>query len=374
MGTRRRGTLLDNPDKTDKISVVTLPSLFPGEGEEGWGVRNFTSQGKNSLKALVTGGTGFIGSHLTEALIEKGVHVRCLRRKTSDLRWLKDLPIEFVHGDCIDKTSLEKAVQGVDWVFHLAGVTKAIKRDTYFEVNGRGTENLLQACLGSNPRLEKFIYVSSQAAAGPSRKGFHKKESDPCEPVSFYGRSKRAGEEWALAHAHELPVLILRPSVVYGPRDQDGFAFFKCLSRRIKPCPMGPDRHISLCYAQDVVRGILSAAETQTKSGEVFFLSDGNDYRMEEIGDIAAQALGIPAFRIRVPMQMIRGIACLSEVLSKFSKRPSLLNKDKAEEMIQEDWVCDITKAKTLLGIEPRVPLPEGARLAFEWYKKEKWL
>ncbi len=125
---------------------------------------------------------------------------------------------------------------------------------------------------------------------------------------------------------------------------------------------------------QDIVRGILLAAETQTKSGEIFFLSDGKDYRMEEIGDIVAQAMGIAAFRIRVPMPMIWGIACLSEVISKFSRRPFLLNKDKAEEMIQKDWVCDITKAKTLLGFEPRVPLSEGARLTFEWYKKEKWL
>ena len=326
------------------------------------------------MKALVTGGTGFIGSHVTDALIEKGVQVRCLRRKTSDLKWLKGLPIEFVHGDCNDKISLEKAVQGVDWVFHLAGVTKAIQEETYFEVNGLGTENLIHACLEKNPRLQKFIYVSSQAAAGPSRDGFNKKESDPCEPVSSYGRSKRAGEEWALAHAHELPVLILRPSVVYGPRDKDGFAFFKCLSRRINPCLLGPDRHISLCYVHDVVRGILLAAETQTKSGEIFFLSDGKDYRMEEIGDIVAQAMGIDALRIRVPMQMIRGIACLSEVLSKFSKKPSLLNRDKAEEMIQKDWVCDITKAKTLLGFEPAVALSEGARLTVEWYKKEKWL
>jgi nucleoside-diphosphate-sugar epimerase len=124
----------------------------------------------------------------------------------------------------------------------------------------------------------------------------------------------------------------------------------------------------------DVVRGILLAAETRTKSGEIFFLSDGKDYRMEEIGDIVAQAMGIDAFRIRVPLQMIRGIARLSEVLSKFSGRPFLLNKDKAEEMIQKNWVCDITKAKTLLGFEPAVALSEGARLTFEWYKKEKWL
>ncbi len=326
------------------------------------------------MKALVTGGTGFIGSHLTEALIRKGVQVRCLLRKTSDLKWLKDLPVEFVHGDCNDKASLEKAVRGVDWVFHLAGVTKAIKEGTYFEVNGLGTGNLIRACLENNPRLQKFIYISSQAAAGPSRNGCNKKEVDPCEPVSLYGRSKRMGEELILTHAHELPVLILRPSAVYGPRDKDVFAFFKCLSRRIKPCPTGPDHHLSLCYVQDIVQGILLAVETQTKSGEIFFLSDGHDYRLGEIGDIVAQAMGVTAFRIRVPKRMILGIACLSEYLSKFFGKPSLLNKDKAEEMIQKNWVCDIAKAKTLLGFEPKVPLSEGAELAFEWYKKEKWL
>jgi nucleoside-diphosphate-sugar epimerase len=116
------------------------------------------------------------------------------------------------------------------------------------------------------------------------------------------------------------------------------------------------------------------AAETQTKSGEIFFLSDGKGYRMDAIGDIVAQATGITAFRIRVTRQMIWGIACFTEVLSKFSGRPFLLNKDKAEEMIQKNWVCDITKAKTLLGFEPRVPLSEGAQLTMEWYKKEKWL
>ena len=326
------------------------------------------------MKVLVTGGTGFIGSHLVESLLQKGIQVRCLLRKESDLKWLKGLPIEVVHGDCRDKTSLGKAAEAVDQVFHLAGVTKAIKEKSYFEVNAFGTENLIHSCLENNPHLKKFIYLSSQAASGPSRNGSKKKESDRSAPVSPYGQSKRMGEELALAHAHELPLLILRPSAVYGPRDKDVYAFFKCLSKRIKPCLAGRDQHLSLCYVQDIVQAILLAAEAQTKSGEIFFLSDGHDYRMEEIGDTFAQAMGITAFRIRIPKPMISGIASFSEYFSKFSKRPPLINKSKVKEMVQKDWVCDITKAKTILGFKPQVRLLEGARFTFEWYKKENWL
>ncbi len=323
---------------------------------------------------MVTGATGFIGSHLVEALLQKGVQVRCLVRKTSDLSWLKTLPIEVVHGDCNDKASLGEAVKSIDQVFHLAGVTKAIKEKTYFDVNALGTENLLHVCLKNNPQLQKFIYLSSQAAAGPCQDGGTKKESDQCEPVSAYGHSKRIGEELALAHKHEIPLLILRPSAVYGPRDRDIYAFFKLLSKRIKPCLFDQDQHISLCYVRDIVQAILLAAEARGSSGEIFFLSDGQDYRLEEIGNIFAQAMGVTPVSIRVPEWMIFGMASFSEYLSKLSGKPPLLNKGKVEEMIQKNWVCDITKAKTLLGFEPQFKLSQGAKLTFEWYRKENWL
>jgi dihydroflavonol-4-reductase len=326
------------------------------------------------LKALVTGATGFIGSHLVEALLQRGDQVRCLIRKTSDLKWLKGLPIEVAQGDCNDKDSLREAVTSVDLVFHLAGVTKAVEEKTYFEVNAVGTENLIHVCLEHNSHLQKFIYLSSQAAAGPCQNGGKKKESDPCEPVSPYGQSKRMGEDFALAHAHELPLLILRPSAVYGPRDRDIYTFFKLLSKRIKPCLSSEDQHISLCYVEDVVQAILLSAQTQEPSGEIFFLSDGQDYRWEEIGDIVTQAMETKAICVRVPEWMVFGVASLSEYLSKISGKPSLLSKGKVEEMVQKNWVCDITKAKRVLGFEPKVSLMEGARLTFEWYKKENWL
>jgi dihydroflavonol-4-reductase len=326
------------------------------------------------LKALVTGGTGFIGSHLVEALLQRGVQVRCLLRKTSNLKWLKGLPIEMTFGDCRDKASLREVVKDIDQIFHLAGITKAVEDKTYFEINAFGTEDLIRACLENNPHIQKFIYLSSQAAVGPCRNGNKKKESDPCEPISLYGQSKRLGEELALVHAHELPLLILRPSAVYGPREKDIYTFFKFVSKRIKPCLNSQVQRISLCYIQDVIQAILLAAESQTKSGEIFFLSDGTDYRIEEIGDIFAQAMGITPVCIRLPKWMIFGIASFSEYLSKLSKKPPLLSKGKVEEMIQKNWVCDITKAKALLGFEPQIRLLEGAKLTLQWYRKEKWL
>jgi len=269
---------------------------------------------------------------------------------------------------------LKEAVKGTNQVFHLAGITKAVKEKTYFEINALGTKNLIQACLDNNPRIQKFIYLSSQAAAGPCRDGNKKKESDLCEPVSPYGQSKRMGEELALAHAQDIPLLILRPSAVYGPRERDFYAFFKLVSKRIKPCLSGEGQHISLCYVDDIVQAVLLATQSQVPSGEIFFLSDGQDYQLEEVGDIMAQAMGINAICIRVPGWVITGMASFLEYFSKLSGKPPLLNKGKVEEVVQKNWVCDITKAKTALGFQPKISLLEGAKLTFEWYKKENWL
>jgi nucleoside-diphosphate-sugar epimerase len=309
-----------------------------------------------------------------EALVQEGGHVRCLVRKTSDLKWLKGLPVEYAYGDCCDEASLAAAVKGVDHVFHLAGVTKAVREKTYLEVNAHGTENLIHACLEHNPDLQKFIYLSSQAAAGPSQNACRKCEADACEPVSPYGRSKRRGEEFALAHSGELPLVILRPPAVYGPRETDLYAYFKLLSKKIQPLFAARDQHISLCYVRDVVQAILLASRHETSRGEIFFLSDGADYRADEIGDAFAKALGVTPIRFCVPKWAISGMASVSELFSRFSGKPPLLNRGKVEEMVQENWTCDISKARTALRFEPRIRLEEGARLTVDWYRKEDWL
>lgn len=326
------------------------------------------------MKALVTGATGFIGSHLVDALVQENADVRCLVRRTSDLSWLKGLPVELVRGDCSEKGTLLEALNGVDRVFHLAGVTKALNDETYFEVNGKGTKNLVEACVETRPGLQKFIYLSSQAAAGPCKGVTRKKETDAAEPVSPYGRSKRMGEQHVLDHACKLPSVILRPCAVYGPRDRDVYVFFKLLSRGLQPFVLGQDQYISLCYVEDLVRAILLASEARGPSGEVFFVSDGGRYRMKEVGKVFAQAMDVSPICIPVPKWVILGVASFSEAFSRISRKPALISKGKAAEMVQQDWGCDIAKAITVLGFEPRVDLAQGARFTVDWYRKERWL
>lgn len=309
-----------------------------------------------------------------EALVQQGAHVRCLVRNQRQLGWIKNAPVEVVVGNCRERNSIEEAVKDVDLVFHLAGATTAVKEKIYFEVNALGTENLIQACIEQNSHLKKFILLSSQAAAGPCQSGGRKKESDPCEPVSAYGKSKLLGEKLALSRAHEFPLLILRPCAVYGPRDKGFYTLFKCLCRHIKPCLSDPDQRISLCYVQDLVRGILLAAEAPTETGEIFFLSDGRDYRLAEMGNILAQAIGVSALPVRLPKQVLFGMAFFAECVAGISGKPSIMSRGKVQEMIQKNWRCDITKARALLGFEPRIFLPRGAELTVAWYKKERWL
>ncbi len=323
---------------------------------------------------MVTGATGFIGSHLVEALVKRKVKVRCLLRKRSDPRWLEGLPIEKVYGDFDEPSSLKEAVKDVDRVFHLAGVTKAVKEETYFRVNAQGTDRLIHACLEENPNLQRFVLVSSQAASGPSQGGGNKTETDPCCPVSPYGRSKRMGEELAMAHRQEIPIVVLRPSAVYGPRDTDMYALFKVVSKGFIPTFWGMNGYFSLCYVEDVVEAILLSAEAAHASGEIFFVSDGCRYRMEEVGETLARAMGVRGVRVPVPKAAFWGVASASEAFSRLSGKPALINRGKAQEMLQCDWGCDISKARNLLGFVPRFDLFEGAKRTYAWYRQEKWL
>ena len=177
-------------------------------------------------RVLVTGGTGFIGSHLVERLLGNGYDVTCLVRELRQVRWLQGMEVRLAQGDCMLPESLADAVPGVSLVFHCAGLTKGKHARDYYSVNHLGTKNLLDACARHNPGMRKFILVSSLAAAGPSGRTAGKTTDTP-HPVSDYGRSKLLAEEETLKFKDRFPVVILRPSAVYGPRDADVFELFR---------------------------------------------------------------------------------------------------------------------------------------------------
>jgi nucleoside-diphosphate-sugar epimerase len=251
------------------------------------------------MKALVTGATGFIGSHLCEELIRKGYDVTCLVKKTSNLKWIETLNIDFVQGDCTDRNSLLDAVSNCDYVFHLAGLTKARSGDEFFAVNTNGTENLVKALAERNPHVKRFVYVSSLAAAGPCRNGVAVTEDcAPC-PVSDYGRSKLEAERVVLQYRDLIPVTIVRPPAVYGPRDRDMLVLFKMIKKGVF-FDLGTC-YYSLLYVDDLVQGIIQCAESKKAEGKIYFLSDTGIVSGENIAGEISSALNVKPVALKVP-------------------------------------------------------------------------
>jgi dihydroflavonol-4-reductase len=171
-----------------------------------------------------------------------------------------------------------------------------------------------------------------------------------------------------------LPFVILRPAIVYGPRDKDALEYVKLLSRRIKPALFRGRQRFSFCYVEDLIRAILLAADREVRSGDIFFLTDGGDYGWKEIGAAFSDALGVRPLAVPVPKWALLSAAPLIERVSRLSRRPLPLSRGKVQEMIRKDWACDTTKAQNLLGFAPQTRLPQGAQLTVDWYRRQKWL
>lgn len=325
-------------------------------------------------RVLVTGGTGFIGSHLISYLVEKGVSVRCLARKTSDCRRLEGMDVEYVFGDITDYDSLIPAVTGMDAVFHVAGRTKSSTEEEFYQANVIGTVNLLKGVVQANPNLKRFLYVSSQAAVGPSRVGSPVTESDPPHPVTPYGASKLAGEEAVMAFSSQIPVTIVRPSVVYGPRDTNIFEFFRMVSKGIKPVLGWRDRYASFIYIEDLIQGLYLAARSEKAIGQIYFLVCESRISWRELDREIAKALKKKAITIHIPISIAILIALFRETFAKIKGETSMVNREKIRELRERFWICDGSKAEEELGFHPRISLREGIERSASWYEEEGWL
>jgi dihydroflavonol-4-reductase len=329
---------------------------------------------RENPRALVTGANGFVGSHLVEGLLERGYRVRCLVRKTSNLRWLSGLNVEYVYGDLGKKDSLKDAVQGADVVFHCAGLTKARNREQYFKANAEGTRNLVVACLEVDPKLKRFVYVSSQAAVGPGTDGKPLNEEAPCRPITYYGESKLEGEKIVLSDVSKLPITIVRPPAVYGPRDMDMLGFFKVAGKGFRISFGRGESLLSLVYVKDLVDGIIRAAENSKSDGQTYFIADERVYSWREAFKIIAKVLNKRTIPLRIPKSVVFFLAFISESFSKVLGKTAAFNTQKAKEITQRYWGLDVSKAKTDLGFSPKYDLERGAEETVRWYKEKGWI
>jgi nucleoside-diphosphate-sugar epimerase len=327
-----------------------------------------------SENVLVTGGTGFVGSHLTEALLQAGYSVTCLVRDPSRLRWLKGVDVPIVQGDCSLPETLHSAVENVSVVFHAAGLTKATHAREYYEVNHIGTRNILEACARLHGGIRKFILISSLAAAGPSLHGIPVRAGDAPRPVSDYGRSKLLAEEETLRRSNDLSVIILRPSAVYGPRDRDMFELFRWASKGLTLEISGGERFIAPCYVEDLVSALLLAAKKEVPSGSIYFVSEGRAYSWSEFRESLLLSGGVKARNIKVPYALAYFIGLMSELGSMFTGTPALTNRQKIREAVQKYWIGDLTPIRKDLGFKAQYPLAAGLRATWTWYRKNGWI
>jgi len=322
-------------------------------------------------KALVTGANGFVGSNLVRALLKKGYEVTCMIRRTSDLSSLEDLPVSFKYADYRSIPSLHDACKDQKIIFHIAAKVRELTEKRYFDANVEVTRNLLEAVKGSS--IEKLIFLSTQAAAGPSAGLEPKKETCVCNPVSYYGKSKLEAER-VVREECPVPWIIIRPPSVYGSYDRDFLKYFKLVKNHLAPLVGFKKNYLSLVYVEDLVRLILLAAENGEVKNQIFFAGDGNIYKFEDFIVAVEKAMGKKVIKLHIPIFLSYLLALFNEGMKYFTKKQAIINMQKVKEMRQCYWLCSIEKAHELLDYQPHYSLQEGVSKTYTWYKEHKWL
>ena len=328
------------------------------------------------MRILLTGASGFLGSHIAEQLDQQGADVRALVRPTSDTRFLEGLAhVTLLPGALGDKDSLLAATEGVDGIIHAAGLVKARRPADFYRTNEEGTVNLLDAAKQKAPGIKRFVLVSSLTVMGPSEDGRPIPAGAAPNPVTHYGRSKLGAEQAARAEAHSLPITIIRPPMIYGPRDREILPFFKSVQLGVLPLTGSPNSALSAIYAADCAAACIKALGANVPSGSTYFVEDGC---LETLGGLITHienALGRRAWlRVPVPRFLMYGAALGSELYGRVMGRAVMLTRDKLNELLAPHWVCDSAEAQAALGWKPRISFAEGTRITGAWYRRAGWL
>ena len=333
------------------------------------------------MRALVTGGSGFVGSHLVRALLARGYSVRALVRPTSRTDGLTG--VELAYGDVTDAASCRAAVAGVNVVYHLAAIRDrwGTPYADYVAVNAEGTRNLLEAAAG---QVERFVYCSSVGVLGyPGVLDID--ESFPLRPDDgkvFYHRTKAQAEEMALDFARQgrLSTTVIRPAITYGPGDDWGMVTrLIAMLKRGTFVPVGNGRnHLHLCYVSDTVRGLILAGESERSVGQVYIIAGPQPITLNDLVTKMCGLLGRKPPRWHVPTGLARMAGSVLEGVYSAQARLGLrvlgqspfLTRDKVDTLVINRGF-NTKKAQRELGYAPTVGYDEGLRRTVAWYRNE---
>ena len=327
-----------------------------------------------SATVLVTGANGFIGSHLVDKLLASGSKVHGLVRESSSLKWLDTSKIHLHKVDLSQADFVVPALENFDYIFHCAGLTKAKSRSDYFQVNATACSNLYEQCKKRGNRIKGIIHLSSLAATGPSPQGSHVDESSPCKPVTFYGQSKFAGEEIALKYSGSLPVTVIRPPVVYGPREENFFTFIKLVQKGWALQVGDVGKKLSLVYVADLVRAMLKASCSFKQKDSSFFVTDSHVYTWKQIAKECAHIMNIQVKTLKVPEALLTPVALFFELLAQFGSKPALFDRQRMIDIRQSSWSASPEYFYKVFEFQPQYDLNQGLTETINWYLQEGWL
>ena len=320
----------------------------------------------------ITGGTGFVGSHLVETLVTARIRPRVLVRNPEKPRWIAGLGVTWVPGSLDDMEALRTLVSGAGTVIHLAGVVRAPSASDFDLGNRTGTANVVRAIQDAAPEA-RLVHVSSLAAVGPSETIEGVAPGAEPHPISAYGRSKLAAEQEVQKLGSDVSWIILRPPAIYGPRDTDVFQFFRLAADHVVPVPKG-ERWITVAYVADVVRAVLAAAAGAGGVGQVMHLGEPDPYRLQALIRLLADAGGVRAAILPVPAAILKTAGVLGSGLHRLGFHRVAMTRDKARELLARHWTSDTTESLQALKLGKWTAFPEGAREAWTWYRKHGWL
>jgi nucleoside-diphosphate-sugar epimerase len=322
------------------------------------------------MKALVTGATGFVGSHLAEALRRRGDEVTVLARSPQKAAALEPLGVRTVAGDLGDAAALARAAEGQDEIYHVAGVVAARSEADFLAANRDGTANVVAAAeAAGRPRL---VLVSSMAAAGPSARDRPLVGDEPPAPVTAYGRSKLAAEQ--VVRGTALPWTILRPPTVYGPRDREVLKVFRLVRLGLAPVFGDGTQQLSAVHAGDLAEALIAAARASATVGRVYYACHPEVVTSAELVRRIGEAMGRRPAVVPVPAAVGRVLLRVTGAAAGVARRTTILTADKANEFFQPAWTGDPAPLTRDSGWTAAHDLRSGLADTYRWYRSAGWL